>query len=188
MKVVLFEGIQGTGKSTIKKWAELNCFGVDSGLSRIAASSQGEYVKLHDDAMAELFNGRLKTVLECAHSKDIYVDRFLASEYVFGTLVDRPINVPKLLRWEQQFKEICQSHGYDVYYLHINAPYSFVEKNVWAKYGPYFSELLLQNYSRALNLYRSWYFISDIQYTVYNVDPQLPMEENARNALKCLEA
>jgi len=172
MVVLLFEGVQGVGKSTLMTALERAQKLVNSRLPRLQSVTRDTYVGCNQ------FNtlAAKKTILELAQPKTEFfaVDRYIASEYACGHVCKRKQDYDWLMNIDMELAE----NG-NVYTLYITAPKNFVIDNIWARRGQYTAELMVSQLANASKYFEEYLLLSRIPVIRFANNPAISIVHNA---------
>jgi thymidylate kinase len=178
MVVLLFEGVQGVGKSTLLDALEKAHRLVNARLPRPQSVKSDTYIGINQ------FNTLVakKTILDLAnvlnstssHKSCFAVDRYIASEYAFGHVCKRKQDYNWLMLIDRELAD----NG-NVYTIYVTAPKQFVNDHIWARRGQYTAELIVAQLDTALKYFEEYLSLSKIPVIRFANDPQTSIRHNA---------
>ena len=188
MVVLLFEGIQGVGKTTLISELERMNAVQNANFKRPSGAKSDTYVGINRFATCAAEEDILKLASVHTHygvvrddgakcwSRERYfaVDRYIASEYAFGHVCNRAQDYEWLMAIDSELAKTKK-----VYTVYIMAPRNFVIDNIWERRGQYTAELMIAQLTKALQYFDEYLKVSKIPVIQYFNDPSMSAASNA---------
>lgn len=174
MPVLILEGVQGTGKTALLHEFVLSRNVQLVPFSRTSASSAAEYVsrnikKTQEDA---------RMLMDWADLNTYYaIDRFAASEYVFGQICERKQDYV----WIKQLEQEMAIHN--ILTVYVFAEYGFICSNIWSRRAAYIADLMVRNLPDAFRLYSEYLESSPLPSMTFYNNHNVNIKVNAENLL-----
>lgn len=177
MPVLIIEGVQGTGKTVLLQQLEDSGYVRIVPFSRTSAASAVEYVSQNIKKTLE----DAKTLMDWADLNTYYaVDRFAASEYVFGQICERKQDYAWIKQLEQEMAK------YRILTVYIFAQYGFICSNIWSRRAAYVADLMIQNLPNAFRLYSEYLESSPLPSMTFYNNHNASVKINAENLLTAI--
>jgi thymidylate kinase len=177
MVVILVEGLQGVGKTSLFARLEELKVVTSSKLPRTASASTTDYTfvnKLNTESAKSV-------IIELAKSEKIYfVDRYIASEFVFGKICKRKDDYEWLWAIDKELSAQFNKLKHTVFTAYITAPWQFCVDNIWKRRSTYTAELMIAKLPEASALYEKYLENSLIPIIAYRNNPIRSIDENAK--------
>jgi len=172
MPVLIFEGVQGVGKSALIDKLFEQGYIHTLPFSRVQAPNVEEYVKRN--IVQTQHDGQ--KIIEYADLHPDYffvVDRFTASEYVFGQICKRKQDYS----WITSLETDMSKH--DILLVYVCSNCDFICSNIWKRRAAYFADLTVQNIPEALRLYNEYLEKTPLEILTFHNSYLSTLTENA---------
>ena len=177
MVVLIFEGMQGVGKTTLIEQLEKYSVISNSKLPRPVVTSDKDYViinKMNTEVAKSC-------ILDLAVSARLYVvDRYIASEFVFGNVCHRDDNYAWLWKIDKELGNSFNKLKHNIYTVYVTAPWQFTIDNIWKRRATYTAELMIEKFPSVLKLYEQYLEKSLIPVMRFTNNPSIGVEQSTK--------
>jgi uncharacterized protein (DUF362 family) len=173
MPVIILEGVQGVGKSALlEQLAKENKVTVVD-FKRTYADNPEQYIRMNTEKTRAEAQRLINMSADKAHH---IVDRFVASELVFGQIAKRKQDYD----WIEELEHEMSHH--QILTAYIYADYNFIMKNVWSspRRGPYIADMIMANIPAALDLYSKYLDFTPVKFISFYNNCRLSIQQNAQ--------